>query len=100
MSLVVKSLNAATAIGPGLSASPDTPKSLASAQIVVTGSPDSFSVSIEITVDGTNWKSLGTLGGETIFPVTGTVFTHIRANLISLSGGTLPTITVTIAIAD
>ena len=100
MSLSGQSLNAATITGAGTSILFDVPHSSHSLIVEVTGSPDACTVHLEGTIDGVNWfgvaqvtiSSLITNVGN--FPVMGT-----RANLVSLSGGSSPTVSAWIAAA-
>lgn len=94
-SLKYTSLAAATATGAGaqMDASGSRTYTL---DVRTTGSPASFTVALEGTLDGTNWTSIGTTSttGRTRFadsPVK-----TIRANLTALSGGTSPTVTAVI----
>ena len=67
-------------------------------QTVVTGGPASVSVTLEGSLDGTNWVTLDTstnTSGE-IRGVSGKPVTFLRANLGTLTGGTAPTVAVTI----
>src|SRR4051794_27962404 len=103
MALSGKSLDAATSIGAGASIVPDRPAKLASMSIVTTGSP-TIDASLEGTIDGTIWhtiNSVSAMGGSEAF-IDGSgnnlVFTAYRANLTSLSGGSSPTVSASIAI--
>lgn len=67
-------------------------------QTVTTGSPASVSVTLEGSLDGTNWVTLDTstsTGGE-IRGVSGKPVAFLRADVGTLSGGTNPTVAVTI----
>lgn len=69
----------------------------ASMTTVVTGSPVSFTVVLEGTVDGTNWFTLITttnVAGESQFSGTSVPFSNLRARCTAVSGGTSPTINV------
>ncbi len=104
------SLNAVTATGSGAVFSWGEPKTVAGMQVSVTGSPTNFNMNLEGTIDGTNfftlvsasisslvvWAGGGGTGGSinSMPPVTG-----VRANLTSISGGTSPTFTATVAVA-
>ena len=67
--------------------------------VSVTGSPSSFSVSLEGSHDQTVWATLATV----TTPGATTVDTHLiryaRANLTALSGGSSPAVSATIAAA-
>lgn len=68
--------------------------------VVTSGSPTNWSVSLEGSHDGVNWAGLASVGnsGTPLFVSVNThLVRHIRANLNSLSGGSSPTVTATIA---
>lgn len=67
-------------------------------QTVTTGGPSGVSVTLEGSLDGTNWVTLDTstsTGGE-IRGVSGKPVTFLRANVGTLTGGIAPTVSVTI----
>src|SRR5882724_1191554 len=100
MALYGISLNAVTATGPGVAIYVDAPKRYTSLQVSATGSPDAFSVNLEYTLDGIQWNAFSGSGTPgTIVERNLPAFLGLRANLISLSGGTNPTITTWIAAA-
>lgn len=109
MPLIGTSLNAAASTGPGAAISFDEPKSKFAMQVTYTGSPSNVEVDFEGTLDGVSWTRLfvmqnqnGPIGGNN--PIgTGNVLPvlaiSVRANLVSLTGGTSPTVTATVAAA-
>jgi hypothetical protein len=104
MALVGISLNAVTAVGAGTAIMFDTPKSDASIQVQTTGSPTDVEINIEGTLDGVHFDRLGvwaTGGGGpgNIIGSTGKPVLGVRANLTTLTGGTSPTVTATVAAA-
>ena len=101
MALVGESLSGATAVGPGMSITFDLPKAKHGLTISVTGSPSVAQVSLDGTINGTDWFSIATatLTNMIAFPVSPVAVTATRANLVSLSGGTSPTVTAWIAAA-
>jgi hypothetical protein len=102
MALVAKSLDAATSTGPGTLVEFDVPKSIFSMEVVADGSPSSVVVTLQGTLDGTHFVTLGTvsLSGNDFNIIHATsVYVAVRANLTTLSGGSSPTVTATIAAA-
>lgn len=73
--------------------------------VTLTGEPTNCEVALEGSHDGYAWFPLGTLqcaltGGIKTTQPTAHLFTHVRANLLTLTGGTSPTVTASIASAD
>jgi hypothetical protein len=100
MALSGQSLNAATATGPGTAIMFDKPMAAHSLGFVTTGSPDTATVSLEGTYDGTNWFTLQSIvHGTPIGNVGNMPLLGIRGNLTALAGGTSPTVTAWIAAA-
>lgn len=67
--------------------------------VSVTGSP-SFTVQLEGSLDGVNWTSFGQASSGTFSVIlAGTLLRYVRANLVSLAGGSSPTVTASIASA-
>lgn len=65
----------------------------------VTGAPTTVLLYLEGSLDNTNWFHLGTstsTTGETV-TISGSDAQYVRANLKTLTGGTSPTVTATIA---
>jgi hypothetical protein len=102
-SLVGTSLSAATSTGAGTSVFFGVPVAAAGLLVVATGSPASFNVNLEGTIDGAHYFTLaavtqataGGIAGVTrgsMPPVIGT-----RANLTAFSGGSSPTFTATVS---
>lgn len=66
-------------------------------QVVITGSPSSVSLTVQGSLDGANWFTLGsaiTAAGLTFIADSPVLF--MRTNLGTLSGGTSPKVTVTV----
>ncbi len=101
MALHGQSLNAATTTGPGTAIHFDVPNFWHSMWIQTTGSPDTAAVVVEGTLNGTDWFFLFQVTAPATIAGTGSVFPviAIRANLITLAGGTSPTVTVWLAAA-
>lgn len=69
----------------------------ASITTVITGSPASFTITLEGTMDGSNWTTLATTtntAGETVYSTGLIPFTNLRAHCTAVSGGTSPTVSV------
>lgn len=98
MALSGTSLNAATTTGAGTALLFDTPKTKVSMQVHSTGSPTSFNVNLEVSLDAVNFVSLASRGQDGIQTDENNVFVAARANLTSMSGGTSPTISAFIAV--
>lgn len=97
------SLNAAVATGPGIANEMFAPRNLNTMQVIITGSPTAVKVSLEASTDGgTTWGTIamfdtaaGHVSGDFVSASDASV-NRIRANLITLTGGTSPTVTATI----
>ncbi len=98
------SLNAATATGPGDVAAVSgvnplggVPRKIAWEKRV-TGGPTAVTVNIEGSLDNSNWYTLDTdnTTANTFKEITQRGAKFIRANLVTLTGGTSPTVTVRI----
>lgn len=66
-------------------------------QVTTTGSPSTISVTVQGSLDGANWSTLGsaiTATGLTFIADSPVLF--LRAVLGTLTGGTSPTVTVTV----
>lgn len=93
------SLNAATVTGAGDTVYFDEPKSTVSMQVHVTGSP-TFFVALEGSVDGVNFHQFSGVGvNDGIYSLPDVALVAARANLTSLTGGTAPTVSASIAAA-
>jgi hypothetical protein len=105
MALFGISLNAVSAVGPGQAVVPDTPKrgNAVNASFQTTGSP-TVNFDLEGTIDNEIWRTIvsestGEAGGILNNTDPGNnVFTAFRVNLTSISGGSSPTFTASIAI--
>lgn len=105
MALLHKSLDAASAIGPGSVVHFDKPKSILSLQVVTTGFVANAAVELDISLNGTDWVIARTItgaislngdgisGGEGIPPAL-----HARARVNLLDPGA--TVTAWIAAAE
>lgn len=90
----IKSLNAVTATGAGPSFALGSGCDTFCVQIVTTGSP-TISVTLQGSIDGATWVTLGsaiTATGLSFFTGVGPV-PFVRLNLGTLTGGTAPTVT-------
>jgi len=66
--------------------------------VTTTGTPDSYSVQVEGSIDGVNFYLIGapvTQDGIYAISTSGVYVRYIRANITEVSGGTTPTITMT-----
>lgn len=108
MQTIFKALDAVSATGPGPTFMLDTPKELRiTLQTTTTGDPSEVVVDFEATLDGVNFFQNAievhffapTTGSMNQGPGTGLIL-GFRANLKTLSGGTVPTVTVLIAAFD
>jgi hypothetical protein len=92
------SLDAATATGPGAALDAGQVIGGATVMVATTGSPTSFDVTLETSVDGLVWFDTGaaiTVSGTAAnTEVRGRFY---RANLTALTGGTDPTVTALLA---
>ncbi len=99
MGYLFELLAGATATGPSSAQMFDSPRQLgnASMQVTYTGLPSNVDVHLEGTLDGVNWTEIlgfpfqpsGTIQAAGVDTIMG-----IRANLITLTGGTAPTVSV------
>lgn len=99
MALTGKSLDAATATGPGAVIAFDVPKVNVSMEVVVTGAPSACTVLFEGSIDGVTFFTLGQTSGSSRATSTNIAVVAVRANLDVLTGGTTPTVTASIAAA-
>lgn len=98
----LQSLAAATATGAGTAMQLSRPRYNFSMQVSFTGGSPTVKVVMEGSIDGVNWFALATFdtgasgvsGG--IVGASSLVVLQVRANLVTLSGGTNPTVTATI----
>jgi hypothetical protein len=92
------SLAAAAAIGAGKAFNLGSAVNNFSIELLTTGSPSAFSVALQGSLDGATWTTIGSAAstiGVTTF--TNTPVTLVRLNLLTLTGGTSPTVTGYIA---
>jgi len=94
------SLDAATVAGTGASRDLEGVGSIFGVLVFATGSPSTVTVQLEGSHDDVNWFAVGsptitTAPSYTNF--TDLAFRYVRANLVTLSGGSAPTVTVSIA---
>lgn len=109
MSTPFVSLDAATAVGPGASKDLDGVYDHHTMVTYATGSPTSYEVYFEGSHDDSAWFGLALAqgGGSSVISRTvpdytmptgsGHLARYVRARLLSLSGGSSPTVTATIA---
>lgn len=98
MSLPFVSLNAATATGAGASRDLEGVYTRHTLAVSVTGGPESLQVRLEGSHDGINWHVLsGTFASTGFYTADSHLVRYVRANFISISGGSSPTVTATIA---
>lgn len=96
------SLNAATSTGAGASIDFSRPRRNLSMQVVFTSNPSPVKVTLEGTIDGTDWFTLATFdtgassNNKDIISADIVSVLSARANLITLTGGTTPNVTATI----
>lgn len=90
------SLYAATTVSAGLTINYQFAYPSHTMVVTTTGAPTTIAVNLEGSHDGVTWQVLGTQATAGSLSVLG-VFTYVRANLTTLTGGTAPTITATIA---
>lgn len=100
------SLDAATATGLGDDLHFGLPKTKHSLQVIHTGTPTAVKVTLLGSNDGTNYTIIGTwdsadghVSTDMIF-VDGAPVTHVKANLVTLTAGTDPTVTAIITSSD
>lgn len=97
------SLNAATATGPGTVVDLGVVRSSHTMQTTVTGAPASVSVNLEGSLAAAGpWAVLANSTSTTgdVQTATGKAVRYVRANLVTLTGGTSPTVTALIASAQ
>lgn len=99
MSNPFKSLNAATTPGAGASKELDGVCYSFTLFLVVTGSPTEVKVRLEFSQDGTNWVDPGQYATweypmyTSIWGLSFGYVKHVRAYLMSITGGSSPTVT-------
>ena len=104
-SAAATSLAAVTATGAGTATYLGSVRANHAIQVTYTSNPTAVAVNLEGSLDGTNWRTLGSwsiAGGQAsgdIVWITGKAAIWVRANLATLTGGTSPAVTATIASA-
>lgn len=96
------SLASATAPASGAAILFSRPKNNISMQVVFTSNPSPVVVALKGTIDGVNWATLATfdntaqyVSGDMV-SVSSVYVLQARADLVTLTGGTAPAVTVTI----
>lgn len=92
---VFSPLAGATATGPGNFIDFGNARNIFGLQVVTTGTPSTFTVKLELSLDGVTWLAATntfTNASTTIVSNTGPA-RYARANLTALTGGTNPTFT-------
>jgi hypothetical protein len=100
-SYVTKSIDAATGTGPGSALVFDSVRAFhqGSAQVVTTGNPTSVAITVEATLDGVAWATLIAPTSASFFGFSVPPILGIRAKLVTLDGGSSPTVAVFIGLA-
>ena len=99
--MAVKLANAATATGVSTSWAVRMKPRNHSVQITITGAPTAVTVDLEGSLDGNTWVSLAShvmSAGEltaaaALFHVVDKAVRYVRINILTLTGGTAPTVT-------
>lgn len=100
--VALTSLSAATATGAGTSQAYTFARQAFALQVTSTGTPTAVIVNLEASLDGSHWFKVGAWNstlqttGDIVFVSDAPCYT-IRANLATLTGGTSPTVTATVA---
>ena len=98
------SLSAVTSVGAGTALALRGGRGAFGMQVSYTSNPTAVTVTLEGTIDGTNWVTLATyaggsggsnVSGDIVF-VRDTPVLQIRAHLTTLTGGTTPAVTATL----
>jgi hypothetical protein len=98
MSLPFESLTSATSPGSGTSRDLEDVQAEHTLIIFATGSPAGFVVHLEGSHDDTNWVDLGSANEGTPFiAVSYALVRYVRARLFSITGGSSPTVSASIA---
>lgn len=96
------SLNAVTTNQTGSSVDMAAANGTIAVQVITTGSPTTGTVTLEVSMDGTNWVSTTatvTIAAATsnyLQALSNTAVRYARATLTALAGGTAPTVTAKI----
>jgi len=94
-------LNAVTATGTSAAKDLEGVGSTFDILLFTTGSPSTVTVLLEGSHDGTNWYQITNPAVTLSTPhvaVTGYLFRFVRASLTTLTGGSSPTVTATVAV--
>lgn len=92
------SLGAATSVGPGSSRDLEDVLRTHTMFVTVTGSPSGVLVRLQLSHDGLNWHSIDSVsGGDGVVTSADHLARYVRADVATLSGGSSPTVTTTIA---
>lgn len=89
---IVKLLSAATATGAGQAYQPGTPKRTFHATGLTTAGAGSATIVVQVSNDGSNWLTLGTITLTLATTVSGDGFAsdapwrHVRGNVTAISG--------------
>jgi hypothetical protein len=100
MGLPFASLNAAPTVAVGTARDLEDLSGHHTMIVASTGSPSRTVVSLEGSHDGSTWTQIAAVDFAGAGPAIATatdVVRHVRANLSTLTGGTSPTVTATIA---
>ena len=84
-----------TLIGPSEHAAPVKDHTV---EVVTTGTPSAATLQLEGSLDGSNWYALSAamdVSSSTMFHVLDAPVAFIQGNLVSLTGGSSPTVTMT-----
>jgi hypothetical protein len=110
MGYLFTALSAAASAGPGTALVFGSPREVsATLQFEWTGSPTDWVVRTEFTIDGVNWATAGDIEVNNtdktapqgfVEGVSVPAATQIRWNLVSLTGGTSPTVSVLAAVFE
>ena len=98
----VKLLDAATATGASGAWATHSGPSNHSVQVVITGAPTAVTVDLEISLDGSIWVSAAShvmsagelTATQALFHVVDKPSWNVRVNVVTLTAGTAPTVTV------
>lgn len=100
MALPFTSLNAATTTGPGSSKDFEDVSGNHTMIVTTTGSPSEVVVRLQGSHNGSVWVDLGSVdafGSAPGIVAAAYLVRHVRANISTLTGGSAPTVTATIA---
>lgn len=92
-----KAIDAATTTGAVTGITLQVPLSRFTSQCLTTGTPTTISVKLQGSLDGTNWVDLTTHSAVGFQHFIAGPVKFIRGNVVTLTGGTSPTITLLVA---